>query len=83
LSNIINYADSHDIWVEIIRRQKIETFTEEEWGIIGQVWMHRFCWNAIYKRFGEKIMPIFEKMAKVGYGEWEEKYKQILEANNV
>jgi len=73
-----NYVSSHDFWLEIIRRQPIETFTEQEWAIIGQVFCYRLCWEAIKKRYGKKIMPIFEKLAKTGFKEWEEKYQEIL-----
>ena len=78
LSGAENYSHSHDFWVEVIRRQPLETFTEKEWAIIGQVYVHRFCWNSIKKRYSEKIMPIFEKLSKAGFGEWEAKYKEVL-----
>lgn len=73
-----NYSHSHDFWIEIIRRQKLETFTEKEWAIIGQVYVHRLCWESIKKRYGKKIMPIFKKLTKLNFGEWEEKYEKIL-----
>lgn len=73
-----SYSRSHDFWAEIIRRQELETFTEKEWAIIGQVYIHRFCWSDIKKRYGKKIMPIFKKLAKAGFSEWEEVYKVKL-----
>ena len=72
------YVNSHDFWIEIIRRQPLETFTEKEWAIIGQVFTHRLCWNSIRKRYGKKIMPIFKKQAKLGFSEWFDKYKESL-----
>jgi len=72
------YLNSHDFWIEIIRRQKLETFTEKEWAIIGQVYCHRLCWESIKKRYDKKIMPIFKKLSKAGF-EWEKEYKRILE----
>src|SRR3990167_4924891 len=30
-----NYVSNHDFFAEIIRRQKLETFTEKEWAMIG------------------------------------------------
>ncbi len=75
-----NYVNSHDFWAEIIRRQKLETFTEKEWAIIGQVIIHKLCWESIVKRYGKKIMPIFKKLSKCGFGEWEIEYKKRLEA---
>jgi len=72
------YVNSHDFWIEIIRRQPLETFTEKEWSIIGQVITHRFCWDSIKKRYGKKIMPIFKKQTKLNFDEWEKKYTEIL-----
>ena len=73
-----NYSHSHDFWVEIIRREKLETFTEKEWAIIGIVYVHRLCWDSIKKRFGKKIMPIFKKLSKSGFSGWEEVYKEKI-----
>ena len=73
-----NYVSDHDFWLEIIRRQKIDNFTDNEWTIIGQIYTHRLCWDNIKKRYGKKAMPIFEKLAKVGFAEWIEKYKEVI-----
>jgi hypothetical protein len=78
-----NYSHSHDFWIEIIRRQKLETFTEKEWAIIGQVYVHRLCWDSIKKRCGKKIMPVFKKLTAEKFGEWEEKYKEVLKDTNL
>ncbi len=72
------YVNSHDFQAEIIRRQELKTFTEKEWAIIGQVSIHRLCWDSIKKRYGEKIMTIFEKQANLGFDEWVKKYSEIL-----
>ena len=72
------YVNSHDFWIEIIRKQPLETFTEKEWAIIGQIITHRLCWGSIKKRYGKKIMPIFKKQTKAGFTEWEKKYTEIL-----
>jgi hypothetical protein len=74
------YLSSHCFWLETIRRQPLETFTTSEWAIIGQVFTHTLCWDSIKKRYGKEIMPIFKKLSKVGFSEWEEHYKTILEA---
>jgi hypothetical protein len=73
-----NYLNNHDFWLEVIRRQKIETFTEKEWAIIGQVFCHRLCWDRIQKSYDKKIIPVFKKLSKAGFNEWEEKYKEVL-----
>jgi len=69
------YLDSHDFFQEVVRQQKIDTFTQKEWSIIGQIIVHRLCWDSIRKRFNKSAMGIFKKLKKVGFGEWEEKYK--------
>ena len=72
-----NYVNSHDFWIEIIRRQTIDLFTEKEWAIIGQVYTYRLCWDSIKKRYGNDIMPIFKKLSDVGFDEWLEQYKGL------
>ena len=73
-----NYINNHDFWAEIIRRQELKTFTEKEWAIIGQVYIHRLCWDSIIKRYSKKIMPIFKKLSEMGFNEWEKVYKEKL-----
>src|SRR3990167_5284254 len=73
-----NYVSNHDFFAEIIRRQKLETFTEKEWAMIGRIIIHRLCWETIKKRYGKRIMPMFKKLSKTGYDGWEIKYKEIL-----
>ena len=73
-----NYSESHDYWAEIIRQQPIKTFTDKEWAIIGQIIIHRLCWDSIKKRFGKKVIPIFKKQTKLGFGEFEKRYKEII-----
>jgi len=73
------YLDSHDFFQEVVRQQKIDTFTQKEWSIIGQIIIHKLCWDTIKKRFNKSAMGIFKKLSKVGFGEWEEKYKEITQ----
>jgi len=68
------YLDSHDFFQEVVRQQKIDTFTQKEWSIIGQIIVHRLCWDSIKKRFNKSAMGIFKKLKKVGFNEWEKKY---------
>ena len=72
------YNHSHDFFAEIIRRQHVKNFTNTEWVIIGQIVSFLLCWDTIKNRFGEKAMPIFKKLSKVGFSEWEERYKTVL-----
>jgi len=75
LSGIKNYSEDHTIFQEVVIQQKIDTFTQKEWSIIGQIIVHRLCWGSIRKRFNKSAMGIFKKLKKVGFDEWEEKYK--------
>ena len=78
LVGIENYSKSHDIFTELVRQQATNVFTNGEWAIIGVVSLHRICWDAIKKRYGKKIMPIFKKLSKRGWGEFEKKYAELL-----
>jgi len=72
-----NYFNFIDFCIEIIRKQADE-FTDEEWLIIGKVCINRWCWKTIRKNYGEKVMPILEKISKSGFDEYEEYYKGLL-----
>jgi len=72
------YLDSHDFFQEVVRQQKIDTFTQKEWSIIGQIIIHKLCWDSIRKRFNKSAMGIFKKLSKVGFEEWEEKYDSTI-----
>ena len=73
-----NYSESHGIFFELVRKEKSESFTEIEWSIVGKLVIHRLCWGSIKKRFGQTVIPVFEKLAKSGYGEYLERYREIL-----
>ncbi len=70
------YSESHTFFQEVIRQQKVDTFTPTEWSIIGQIIIHTLCWDSIKKRFNKSAMKIFKKLSKVGFEEWAEKYKE-------
>jgi len=78
LFGVKNYVNSHDVFAEIIRRCKVENFTTAEWAIIGVINVHRICWDTIKSRYGKKAMPIFKKLTKEGFSEWEKNYKEVL-----
>ena len=77
LAEAKNYFNSYDIFQEVVRRENIETFTDEEWSIIGKILVHRPCWGKIKEMFGKKIIPIGQKLAKSGFTEWAEHYKTL------
>ena len=73
-----NYFNFIDFCIEIIRKQADEFFTDEEWVMIGKIYVNRWCWGIIRKNYGEKVMPILEKISKLGFGEYEKYYKELL-----
>jgi hypothetical protein len=73
------YSELHEFFYEVIRREKIETFTEKEWSFVGKISIHRLCWTQIKKRFGKEMLRVFEVIKERGYGEYYERYKTILE----
>jgi hypothetical protein len=70
LSGAKNYVNSHDLVQEIVRRQSIKTFSEKEWMVLGQVFVHRLCWDTIKKKHGKIALSICKKLAKVGFDEY-------------
>ncbi len=77
LRDVKKYSESHEVFQEIIRQQKSETFTESEWAIIGQIIIHRLCWDTIKNKFDKKATEVFKKLSACGYGEWEARYKEL------
>ena len=73
-----NYFNFIDFCIEIIRKQADEFFTDAEWVIIGKIYVNRWCWETIKKNYGERIMPILEKISKLGFDEYEKYYKELL-----
>ena len=73
-----NYFNFIDFCIEIIRKQADEFFTDAEWVMIGKIYVNRWCWETIKKNYGEKVMPILEKISKLGFDEYEKYYKGLL-----
>jgi hypothetical protein len=73
-----NYTNSHLIFFELVRRQKIEDFTQAQWCIIGKISIHLWCWGTLKKQFGKKLLPIFKILADSGFAEYYEYYKKTL-----
>ena len=77
LRDITGYSQSHEIFTEIIRRQKVDLFVPAEWVVIAQITIYLLCWAAIQKRFGDVMPSIFTKLAGVGYPEWLEHWNEL------
>ena len=73
-----NYSENHDFFYELVRREKVKTFTQSQWAHIGEIAIHRICWDSIKKRFGKRILPVFKVLDKSGFGEYLNKYKEVL-----
>jgi len=78
LTGAKEYVNSHAFFKEIIRRQSIKTFTSKEWMIIGQIIVHFLCWDTIKNKYSKSALTMFNKLKKAGFGEWAEKYKELL-----
>ena len=73
-----NYYMSHDFAMELIRRMDIKSFTDKEWAVIGQLTIHRFCYDTIRKKY-KPALSIFKKLKKEGYGEYLDKLEDKCE----
>jgi hypothetical protein len=73
-----NYVDNHDFFLALIYQQPVETFTEAEWAMIGQVVVHRYCWGVIQERHGQGFLRVLEVLEAAGFGEYAVKYREAL-----
>jgi uncharacterized protein YjbI with pentapeptide repeats len=78
LRGVKNYSENHEIFYELVRRHKVEDFTDSQWMAIGQISIHRLCWGSIHKRYGKDFMGILEILAVDGFAEYRDKYATIL-----
>ena len=69
-----NYGNSHDFAFELIRRQALETFTDAEWAVIGQIAIHQFCWGTIRTSY-PSVQGVLKKLAGLGW----DKYLKLFE----
>ena len=60
----------------MIRLEPLETFTDKEWVMVGQILVYRMCWNTIKERFGKKILRIGKILAEKGFDEYLNHYKE-------
>ena len=71
-----NYAQSHDVFIEICKRER-KSFTEKDWAMIGVIAVCRICWDEIRKKFEYNINQVFKKLSKAGFDEWEKYYNAL------
>jgi hypothetical protein len=72
------YADSHDFFFVLVGKQPVETFNEIEWAMIGQIAIHRVCWDTIQKRYGAPFLRVLEVLEAAGFEEYAVKYREVL-----
>ena len=77
LDKITGYSQSHQVFMEAVRRQKPSVFTDTEWAAIGEISIHLPCWATIKKRFSGVMPHIFEILAAAGFPEWLDYWKEI------
>ena len=69
LSGIKSYAQSHDIFAQLVR-DNLTKFSVAEQAIAFRIVGLRLCWQSIRKEYGKKIVPVFRKLDKLGWGEY-------------
>ena len=74
------YSESHEFFQEIVRKQKVSLFLKFEWTMIGQVVIHKICWNTIKKRYGKRFLTVLKKLKDEGWGEYHDRYKEVLKS---
>ena len=77
LNGAKEYANSHDMFSEIVKRQSVKLFVGAEWKCIAVISIHRICWDTIKKQFGKTAMRVFKKLSKAGFSEWEIFYREM------
>jgi hypothetical protein len=76
LSDAKNYSENHDFFFELIRRKKRESFSTKQWAIMGQIAIHRLCWESIMKPENASILSVLEELEKDGFGEYLKKFRE-------
>ena len=76
------YVNSHDLFAEAVRRQKVESFVDGEWSAIAQIVIHRLCWDSIQKRYATVMPHIFEVLAAAGFDEWQKHWNTMKGVSN-
>ena len=80
LRGITGYAQSHDIFAQLIRNNLLK-FTIHEQEMAFRVVGLRLCWDSIRKEYGKKIVSVFKKLSELGWDEylfeWKEQEKKV------
>ena len=69
LSGIKSYAQSHDIFAQLVR-DNLTKFSVTEQAIAFRIVGLVLCWQSIRKEYGKKVVPVFRKLDKLGWGEY-------------
>jgi hypothetical protein len=69
LGDVKSYVSSHYIFAQLIINATIK-FTVHEQEMAFRIFTLRLCWDSIHKEYGKKIVPVFKKLAKLGWDEY-------------
>lgn len=78
LCGIKGYYNHHDIFFELIRRIPPKDITNVEWQIIGELTIHRHCWNWIIKKPKKTFLRMLKRLADEGFDEYLIEYNRRL-----
>ena len=76
LSDIKNYSESREVFIQFIRNNLIK-FSKEQQEIASRIFALDFCWKMIEKEYGKEMDKIFEILADLGWKEYKEKWESL------
>lgn len=82
LRDIKNYSENHSVGIVLCVRE-YKKFTQKEKAFIFEFIATSTgsspCWNKIKEDFGKTALSVFKKLKSVGWGEYYEEYKAMME----
>lgn len=82
LDGIKNYSTNRIIFLELIKRLGLNNLSKSQLARICEVMIESLCYNNIIEKFGKKPLAVFKKLSKIGFSEYEEKYKMYFDVYN-
>lgn len=77
LKEIENYTESHQIRIQLCARLHTK-FTQKEKAFIFEFIAISPCWNSIKENYGKTALSVFKKFKDAGWGEYYDRYIEIL-----
>ncbi|MEE9117022.1 MAG: pentapeptide repeat-containing protein, partial [Calditrichia bacterium] len=78
LSRAKNYSENNSFGIELCKRNH-ENFTQKEKCFIFEFIATTPCWSKIKTDFGKTALSVFKKLKDAGWGEYYDKFNQMLE----